>query len=103
VSELEPVKIRILDKEYQIACLPDERESLLAAADYLNGRMRELRGRGNVIGSDRLAVITALNLSHEMLHLRQIEADYKALSAQMAALQEQVGRALAGEQPGTPS
>lgn len=94
MGEVQAVKVRILDKEYQVACQPEEQQSLLAAADYLNQRMRELRSRGTVIGSDRLAVITALNLSHEMLRLRQIESEYEALSAQLETLQQNVARAL---------
>lgn len=94
MGEVQAVKVRILDKEYQVACQPEEQQSLLAAADYLNERMRELRSRGTVIGSDRLAVITALNMSHEMLRLRQVESEYQALSAQFEALQQNVARAL---------
>ncbi len=94
MDELQAVRVRILDKEYQIACQPDERASLLQAAEYLDQRMRELRGRGNVVGNDRLAVITALNLSNELLRLRGVENEHIALGERLAELQQRVASAL---------
>src|SRR5690606_1166786 len=64
------VSVRILEKEYQVACLPEERSALLDSADYLNARMREIRDTGNVVGLDRVAVMAALNITHELLQLR---------------------------------
>jgi cell division protein ZapA len=64
------VSVRILEKEYQVACLPEERSELLDSAEYLNGRMREIRDGGNIVGLDRIAVMVALNLAHELLKLR---------------------------------
>ncbi len=62
-----PVTVKILDKEYRIACPEDEKGALLASADQLNRRMREIRDSGKVIGADRVAVMAALNLTHELL------------------------------------
>jgi cell division protein ZapA len=64
------VSVRILEKEYQVACLPEERSELLDSAELLNSRMREIRDGGNVIGLDRIAVVAALNLAHELLKVR---------------------------------
>ena len=64
------VSVRILEKEYQVACLPEERSELLDSAEYLNGKMREIRDGANVVGLDRIAVMAALNLAHELLKLR---------------------------------
>ena len=64
------VSVRILEKEYQVACLPEERSELLDTAEYLNGKMREIRDGANVVGLDRIAVMAALNLAHELLKLR---------------------------------
>jgi cell division protein ZapA len=71
--DIEPVTIRILDKEFLIACPPEERESLLAAARYLNERMREVRDTGKVIGLDRIAVMAGLNVANELLRQRERE------------------------------
>jgi cell division protein ZapA len=64
------VSVRILEKEYQVACLPEERSELLDSAEYLNGKMREIRDGGNVVGLDRIAVMAALNITHELLKIR---------------------------------
>jgi cell division protein ZapA len=60
------VSVRILEKEYQVACLPEERSELLDSAEYLNLKMREIRDAGNIVGLDRIAVMVALNLAHEL-------------------------------------
>ena len=59
------LSVRILDKEYRISCLPQERESLIAAARELNERMQDMRGSTKVLGAERMAVMAALNVIHE--------------------------------------
>lgn len=61
------VTLRILDKEYQVACPPEERYNLEEAARHLDNTMRDIRNRGKVVGLERIAVMAALNISHEML------------------------------------
>jgi len=61
------VSINILGKEYLISCVDDERQSLLSSAEYLDSKMREIRDAGKVIGTDRIAVMAALNIAHELL------------------------------------
>ena len=65
------VTISILGKELMVACPDGERESLSAAARYLDQRMREIQDSGKVIGAERCAVMAALNLTNELLQLRQ--------------------------------
>jgi len=67
----ETVTVRILDKEYQVACPSDERQALLDSAQLLNERMKTIRGTGSIVGLERIAVMAALNLSHELLQARQ--------------------------------
>jgi len=67
----EPVSVRILDRDYLIACEPDEREGLVAAAHLLDGRMRDIRGGNRMAAVDRIAVMAALNLAHELLQSKQ--------------------------------
>ena len=66
MSANHPVTIRILDREYTVGCEPDERDSLLAAAKVLDGKMREIRGNNRMAALDRVAVLAALNLAHEL-------------------------------------
>jgi len=69
------VTVRILDRDYHVACPPEERESLLKAADLLSREMSEVRDSGRVVGMDRIAVMVALNLAHQYL---QVESEREA-------------------------
>lgn len=61
------VTVKILDKDYQVAC-PEEQESeLVVSAKYLDKQMRSIRETGKVIGLERIAVMAALNISYELL------------------------------------
>lgn len=66
----EPVSIRVLDREYTVGVEPDERDSLVAAARILDARMRDVRGANRMAAVDRVAVLAALNLAHELQQLR---------------------------------
>lgn len=59
--------VSILDKSYQVACPPEEHDALIRAANELDARMRAIRSSGSIIGLERIAVMAALNLSHELL------------------------------------
>jgi cell division protein ZapA len=67
----EAVNIRILDREYTIGVVPEERDGLIAAARMLDAKMREVRGNNRMAAVDRIAVLAALNLAHELQQLRQ--------------------------------
>ncbi|CAK0771997.1 cell division protein ZapA [Gammaproteobacteria bacterium] len=69
------VTIQILDKDYKIACRESEQESLRTSARFLDTRMREIRNTGKVIGVDRLAVMAALNITHEYLSQKKAHTD----------------------------
>jgi cell division protein ZapA len=89
------VSVRILEKEYQVACLPEERSELLDSAEYVNGKMREIRDGGNVVGLDRIAVMVALNLAHELLKVRTRGDGHDAEPAQkVRRMRERVESAL---------
>jgi len=61
------VSVRILDKEYQVACPASERTNLLDSAEILNAKMREIRDGGRVVGLDRIAVMAALNMANDLI------------------------------------
>ncbi len=92
------VTVHILDKEYCIACPADERANLESAARYLDGKMREIRSGGKVIGADRIAVMAALNITHELLHKQQqLTSEAAAQRHQVRDLFERVEHALAAD------
>ncbi len=74
-SEVVRVSIRILEKEYQISCPMDERQALLDSADLLNSKMREIRDSGRIVGLDRIAVMAALNLAHDVINAESASGD----------------------------
>lgn len=67
------VTVRIMGKEYAVACPADEHEALVKSADYLNERMSTIRKRGKALGSERIAVMAALNICRELLELKGVE------------------------------
>lgn len=61
------IEINILGRSYKVACSRDEESALIAAADYLDEKMREIRDSGKVIGAERIAIMAGLNLAHDLL------------------------------------
>ena len=93
------VSVRIMDKEYVVACPYDERSALLDAAEFLNARMREIRDTGKVVGLDRIAVMAALNLAHEFLKGKDRESKLdNGVGQRVRALRERVESALGKSQ-----
>lgn len=95
MSSAEPVSVRLLDREYTVGCAPDERDSLVAAARLLDGKMREVRGSNRMAALDRVAVLAALNLAHELQQLRS-DADSRdrELTRSLAELQKRLDAVL---------
>jgi cell division protein ZapA len=90
-----PVKVTILEKEYLIACEESEKESLRSAADFLNQKMDEMKKSGGVIGSERIAVMTALNITNELLAYKKENQDYtSSIDSTLKRLQNKINDAL---------
>ena len=89
------ISLRLLDREYQVACPAEERSDLLDSAEYLDAKMKEVRDSGTVVGLDRIAVISALNIANELIKLRRngssVEGD---VGAKLKSLRERVEAAL---------
>ncbi|MEE9344935.1 MAG: cell division protein ZapA [Methylococcales bacterium] len=97
-SSRRPVRISILGKEYHIVCPKDERDGLLEAARQLEDKMDEIRDSGRVFGAERIAVMAALNVTHELLQSslnkdpeQTLETD---LSHQVSGLQDKIDAVL---------
>ena len=104
MSQANTVTVHILDKEYCIACPPEQRSNLESAARYLDGKMREIRSCGKVIGADRIAVMAALNITHDLLH-KQDRLDQEASDTQQQVrdLLDKVEQALGDSEQDTRS
>jgi len=94
VSEREaprPLSVRILEKDYFVACAPEERSDLLDSAEMLNSRMREIRDSGKMVALDRIAVMAARNLAHEVIELSaNSTGNSQELTHRLKALRERV-------------
>ena len=89
------VSVRIMEKEFVVGCPYEERSALLDAAEFLNARMREIKDSGRVVGTDRIAVMAALNLAHEYLMNKDREGRLDSgIGQKVRALRERVEGAL---------
>jgi cell division protein ZapA len=96
MSESITATVRLLDREFLVGCAPEEREGLMAAATFLDGKMRELRGSSRSVGYDRIAVLAALSIAHELLQLRRGQDEQsRNLSDGMGMLRRKLEGALA--------
>ena len=98
-NQVAHVSVRILDKEYLVACPPEERTDLLDSAETLNTKMREIRDTGSIVGLDRIAVMAALNMANDLLHAKarddEIEGD---LSNRLKLISDRVDNVLSDTQ-----
>lgn len=89
------VTIRILEKEYQVACPAAERPSLMASAELLNAKMREIRDSGKVVGLDRVAVMAALNLANDLIKAQSQDEELKHIvGVRIRSMREHLDSAL---------
>ncbi len=89
------VTIRILDKDFHVTCPADDEQDLLASADFVHRKMREIKDSGKVIGLDRVAVMVALNLANELLSLRGRDRELKNIvDLRIRSMRERLDAAL---------
>ncbi len=95
-KEQKAVNIKILDKEYGVSCTPDEEQELLSSASMVDRKMREIRQSGTIVGMDRIAVMAALNIAHELIKTQNELAQHTdGTEKQLERIQEKIEFALA--------
>ncbi|MCK4833157.1 MAG: cell division protein ZapA [Gammaproteobacteria bacterium] len=90
MNKAEPLTIKIMDKEYRIACPEEEKDNLRASAELLNDKLSEIKKAGSVIGTERIAIMAALNLSHEILHSQSLVVEHGDLNQRIDELSERI-------------
>jgi cell division protein ZapA len=90
VSKTEALTIKIMDKEYRVACPAEEKDNLLASAELLNSKLREIKQQGSVIGTERIAIMAALNLSHDILRHQTLSVENADLNQRINALSDRI-------------
>ena len=88
------VDIKILEKDYRVACPPEEQAALRASAEFLNVKLDEIRAKGSIIGTERIAVMAALNLAHELVTGQDFKIGYDDLESRVGNLQKKINIAL---------
>ena len=99
MSEVSGVDVNIMGREFKISCAEDEREGLMNAVSYLDKKMREIRDSNKVVGVERIAVMAALNLAHELMTARSGGFDIGDFKRRIISMQEQIDEALAEQNP----
>jgi cell division protein ZapA len=95
MSEVRGVDVSIMGREFRVSCTDDEYDALMSAVSYLDRKMREIRDSGKVIGVERIAIMAALNIAHELLTARSGGFDIGDFKRRINSMQEQIEREIA--------
>lgn len=94
-QEAKSLTVTLLDKEFRIQCAPGDEHELLESAEYLNQKLLEIRNSGKLIGLDKIALMAAMNISHELVQAKsQLEQKGEVLDKRLALLQDKVKNAI---------
>ncbi|HUF82899.1 MAG TPA: cell division protein ZapA [Burkholderiales bacterium] len=93
-AEPKGLQINVMGREFRVACPENEQKGLLEAVDYLNKKMSEIRDNGKVIGLERIAIMAALNISHELLSTRVGGFDIAELKRRMGSMETLLDQAM---------
>ncbi len=97
-KEAKGLDVNIMGREFRVSCTEEERRDLLKAVDYLNTKMREMRDTGKVIGVERIAIMAALNITHEYLSTRTDGGfDVREFKRRMLSMQATIDQAVNGQ------
>ena len=88
------VPVRIMDREFLVACEENEQEDVIASAEFINGKIREISQGSRVIGPDRLVVLAALNIANDLLHVKADRDRYAQSAGRLNNLQNRIETAL---------
>jgi len=92
------MQISIMGREFRVACEPDEQKALLEAVDYLNRKMQEIKEQGKITGLDRIAIMAALNISHEFMTTRIGNFDVSEIKRRMMNIEATLDQAFAEQE-----
>ena len=99
MTQSKPLRVSILGKEYLISCPDDEREQLYAVVDFVNEKLLEVKGSGNVIGAERIVIMATLNIANELLAYKRKNKDYtESVDSIVKRLQTKIDGVLVGNE-----
>jgi cell division protein ZapA len=97
MSTVKSVDVSILGREFTVSCTDEERQGLMDAVSFLDSKMHEIRDSGKVVGVERIAIMAALNLSHELLNTKAGDIDIGDYKRRINAMQNQIDEAIAAQ------
>jgi cell division protein ZapA len=97
-ADAKGMQINVMGREFRVACTPEEQKALLEAVDYLNRKMQEINDQGKITGLERIAIMAALNISHEFLTTRIGNFDVSEFKRRMAGIETTLDQALADQE-----
>ena len=89
------VNITIMGRDFSVACPTDEQEDLLSAARYLDSSMKEIQKSGKIIGTERCAIMAALNITNDLLKLERSTSGQEKVQERLISLQSRIDEVLA--------
>jgi len=96
-SDPKSLDVTIMGRSFKVACPPEERAGLLEAVDYLDRKMQEIKESGKVVNLERIAIMAALNITHEFLNTRVGGFDVGDFKRRISHLNEQIDQSLADD------
>ena len=93
-AEPKGLQINVMGREFRVACPENEQKGLLEAVDYLNRKMTEIRDHGKIIGLERIAIMAALNIAHELLTTKVGGFDLAELKRRMNSMETVLDQAM---------
>lgn len=95
MSEIKGVDVNIMGRDFTVSCTDEERPGLINAVNFLDKKMRDIRDSGKVVGAERIAIMAALNLSHELLNSKSGNLDVGDIKRRIIQMQDQIDKVCA--------
>lgn len=97
MSQSKAVDVSIMGREFTVACTDEERPGLINAVNFLDKKMRDIRDGGKIIGVERIAIMAALNLAHELLNTKSGSVDVGDIKRRISQMQDQIDAVSTGK------
>ncbi|WP_047551829.1 cell division protein ZapA [Methylotenera sp. G11] len=97
MSDIKGVDVSIMGRNFTVSCTDEERPGLINAVNFLDKKMRDIRDSGKVIGVERIAIMTALNLAHELLNSKSGDVDVGDIKRRITIMLDQIDQACGHE------
>ncbi|MCX7186774.1 MAG: cell division protein ZapA [Methylophilaceae bacterium] len=97
MNKAKGVDVNIMGRDFTVSCTDEERPGLINAVNFLDKKMRDIRDNGKVVGAERIAIMTALNLAHELLNSKSGSVDVGDIKRRVTEMQDQIDKACAAK------